>query len=276
MATLWSTWQKTSRYFSIPFTFKLGILPQSKKDRKKVFFAITLSLKENQFLTVYLSSIVGSPSIGVYSLTTENIVMIPVMVPQEKAQEYADWLQTKLIYTSISGSVLIGALACANSNGILLPNSVREEELERIKEFFKGNISVMETKKTAYGNLVLANDKGAIVDPRFKSNDVKLISDTLGVEAVPSEIAQLPYVGALAVATNKGVIAHPMITPEEKKTLENVFKVPVDLGTINCGIPYVGTGLIANSHAAVAGSMTTGPEMFIIGNALDVVQEEKK
>jgi translation initiation factor 6 len=50
----------------------------------------------------------------------------------------------------------------------------------------------------------------------------------------------------------------------------------VDVGTINCGVPYVGTGLLANSHAAVAGSMTTGPEMFIIGNALDVVQEDEK
>ena len=79
----------------------------------------------------------------------------------------------------------------------------------------------------------------------------------------------------LAVATNKGVLAHPMLNDEEKKILEEVLKVPVDVGTVNCGIPYVGTGLIANSHAAVAGSMTTGPEMFIIGNALDVVQEEK-
>ena len=59
------------------------------------------------------------------------------------------------------------------------------------------------------------------------------------------------------------------------KSSKAVFKVPVELGTVNCGVPYVGTGLIANSHAAVAGSMTTGPEMFIIGNALDVVQEEK-
>ena len=84
-------------------------------------------------MTVYLSSIVGSPSIGVYSLATENIVMIPVMVPQEKAQEYADWLKVKLIHTSISGSVLIGALACANSNGMLVPNSIRNEEIERIK-----------------------------------------------------------------------------------------------------------------------------------------------
>ena len=87
-------------------------------------------------MTVYLSSIVGSASIGVYSLATENIVMIPVMVPKQKAQEYADWLKAKLIYTSISGSVLIGALACANSNGMLLHNAVREEELEHIKSVY--------------------------------------------------------------------------------------------------------------------------------------------
>jgi translation initiation factor 6 (eIF-6) len=52
--------------------------------------------------------------------------------------------------------------------------------------------------------------------------------------------------------------------------------VPVDVGTVNCGVPYVGTGLIGNRYAAVAGSMTTGPEMFIIENALDVVKEEEK
>jgi translation initiation factor 6 len=79
----------------------------------------------------------------------------------------------------------------------------------------------------------------------------------------------------LAVATNKGVLAHPLLKDEEKKILADAFKVPVDVGTVNCGIPYVGTGLIGNSHAALAGSMTTGPEMFIIGNALDVVQEDE-
>jgi translation initiation factor 6 len=227
-------------------------------------------------LTVYLSSIVGSASISVYSLATENIVIIPRMVPQEKAQEFADWLNTKLIYTSIGGSVLAGALASANSNGMLLPNYVREEELTQIKSAFEGNITIMETKKTAYGNLVLASDKGAVVDPRFKESEIKKISEALGVEAVPTEIAGLPYVGSLAVATTKGVLAHPLLKDEERKILEAVFKVPVDVGTINCGVPYVGTGLLANSRAAVAGSMTTGPEMFIIGNALDVVREDEK
>ncbi|MDR0318427.1 MAG: translation initiation factor IF-6 [Nitrososphaerota archaeon] len=224
-------------------------------------------------MTVYLSSIIGSPSIGVYSLATESIVMIPRMTPKQKAQEYADWLKTKLVYTTISGSVLIGSLVCANSNGMLLPNSVKDEELTEIRNAFDGTITIMETKKTAYGNIVLANDKGAIADPRIKEDDIKKISETLGVEVLQTEIAGLPYVGSLATVTNKGVLAHPLLKDEERKILEQAFKVPVDVGTINCGIPYVGTGLLANTHGAVAGSMTTGPEMFIIGNAMDVVQE---
>lgn len=226
-------------------------------------------------MAVYLSSIVGSASIGVYSLANEEIVIIPKMVPLEKAAQTAEWLKVKLVHTSIGGSVLAGALACANSNGILLSIFARDEELAAIKSSFEGNVTVMETKKTAYGNLVLANDHGAVVDPRFKESEIKQISETLGVEAVPCEIAGLPYVGSLAVATNKGVLAHPLLKDEERKVLESVFKVPVDVGTVNCGVPYVGTGLIGNSHAAVAGFLTSGPEMFIIGNALDAVQEDE-
>ena len=224
-------------------------------------------------MAVYLSSIVGSASISVYSLATEKVVILPKIVPLKKAERIAEWLKVKLIHTSIAGSVLAGAFACANSNGILLPNSVREEELALLSSFFDGNVRVMETRRTAYGNLVLANDFGAIVDPRIKETQLLQIGETLNVEAVPSEIAGLPYVGSLAVATNKGVLAHPLLKDDERKVLESVFKVPVDVGTVNCGIPYVGTGLLANSCAAVAGSMTSGPEMFIIGSALDVVQE---
>jgi translation initiation factor 6 len=134
----------------------------------------------------------------------------------------------------------------------------------------------METRKTAFGNLVLANDFGAVVDPRLKDAEVEQISSTLGVEAVRGEVAEMPYVGALAVATNKGALAHPLLTDDERKVLEDVLKVPVDVGTINCGIPFVGTGLICNRFGAVAGSMTTGPELFIIGNALDVVEDQEQ
>lgn len=225
-------------------------------------------------MAVHLSSIVGSASIGVYSLATDRFALIPQMVNRKKAERAAEWLKVQLVYTSISGSVLAGALVCANSYGILLPNYMQEEELAIIKAAFDGNITVMDTKRTAYGNLVLANDRGAIVDPCFKEREIRQISETLCVDTVTGEIAGLPYVGSLAVATNNGVLAHPLLKDDEKRLLEDVLKVPVDVGTVNCGIPYVGTGLIANSHAAVAGSLTTGPEIFIIGNVMDVVQED--
>jgi len=227
-------------------------------------------------LGTYLTSLMGSPSIGVYSLATEKMLILPKSVPAKKAERLSQWLRVSLVHTMIGGTVLAGALSCANSNGIILPSFIREEELECIKRCFQGNITIMETKKTAYGNLVLANDHGAIVDPRLKNSDVQKISETLCVETVPTEIAGLPYVGSLSVATNKGVLAHPLLKDSEKEILEDVLKAPVDVGTINCGVPYVGTGLIANSHDAIAGLFTTGPEMFIIGSALDVVKEEEQ
>jgi len=226
-------------------------------------------------LAIYLYGLVGSASIGVYSLATDKMVMIPKLVPLKKAERLSEWLRVRLIHTSIGGSVLVGALACANTNGILLPHFVRDEEVETIKSCFEGNITIMERKKTAYGNIVLANDYGAIVDPRLKESEIREISETLGVEAASGEIAGLPYVGSLAVATNKGALAHPLLKDSERKLLEDMLKVPVDVTTVNCGIPYVGTGLIGNRHAAIVGSLTTGPEIFIIGNALDVVKEEE-
>jgi len=225
-------------------------------------------------LAIYLSSLVGSASIGVYSLVTDKIFITSKSVPLKKAERLSQLLKTRLVHTSIGGSILAGALACANSNGILLPNLMREEELTVIRRCFEGNITVMDTKKTAYGNLILANDNGALVDPRFKSPEMQEISETLGVEVARGEIAGLPYVGSLAVATNKGVLAHPLLKDSERVLLEDLLKVPVDVGTVNCGIPYVGTGLICNQHAAIAGLLTTGPEIFIIGNALDVVKED--
>jgi translation initiation factor 6 len=64
-----------------------------------------------------------------------------------------------------------------------------------------------------------------------------------------------------------------LLKEEERKVLSDVLKVPVDVGTVNCGVPYVATGLLGNSYGAVVGLLTTGPEMFIIGQALDVVKD---
>jgi translation initiation factor 6 len=226
-------------------------------------------------LAVFLLNFFGNTTIGVYSITTERIAFVPPQVSESKARRLEESLRVKVLKTTFGDSVLIGALASANSNGIALPHFVAEEEINAVKSALPDfNIAVMETNRTAFGNMILANDKGAIADPRLKEKDLANLSDAFDVEVVSGEIAGLPYVGSLATATNKGVLAHPLLKEEEKTHLEEVLKVPVDVGTINCGIPYVGTGLIANSHGAVAGFGTTGPELFIIEEALDLVNPE--
>jgi translation initiation factor 6 len=226
-------------------------------------------------LALYLFDVFGNASIGVYALVNDRIAIIPPQVPESKRQKVEEWLKVKVVATTVGKSLVTGALACSNSNGLILSSIAQEDEIEAIKSASDLNVTVMDTKRTAYGNMVLANDKGAVADPRLEQGTVNKIADTLGVEVVTGEIAGLPYVGSLAAATNKGVLAHPLLKDGERKVLEDVLKVPVDVGTVNCGIPYVSTGLLGNSRGAMVGLLTTGPEMFIIGQALDVVKEDE-
>jgi len=224
-------------------------------------------------LSLYLFDVFNNASIGIYCLANDQLAIVPPQVPPSKREKLGEWLNVKVVATTIGKSLVNGALACSNSNGVILPPFVTDDEIEAIKSVVPDiNITVMDTKRTAYGNMVLANDKGAVVDVRLGPDVVAKISDALGVEVVGGDIAGLPYVGSLATATNKGVLAHPLIKEDEQKVLSDVLKVPVDVGTVNCGIPYVATGLIGNTYGAVAGLLTTGPEMFIIGQALDVVE----
>ncbi len=221
-------------------------------------------------MPIFLFDTFGSASIGVFIRVTEGFMIVPNQVPESKIRKLEDWFGTRTVRTNIGGSVLAGPLVCANSHGLVLPHNVWDEELDVLKSLSDINITVAQTKRTAYGNLVLANDHGAVADPRLKGKDVEVISATLGVEVVPGEIAGLPFVGSLATATNKGVMVHPLTRPEEEDLLADVLKVPVGIGTINCGIPYIATGLIGSGGVAVTGSLTTGPELFMIGQALDV------
>ena len=224
-------------------------------------------------MAVYLFRIFGSTCVGIYALATDKVLILPRQVPEHRSSVLAEWLGVEVVKTSVGGSVLIGPLLCANSNGLLVPHIITDEELQALKalEDEGVHVGVMDgTPVTAFGNLVLANDKGAIAHPRFGRRTLKAIEDVLDVEVVRGTIAGLPYVGSLARATNKGVLAHPGIRPSEVELLEDVLKVPVETGTVNSGVRMVAMGLIANDRAAVAGFATTGREMAVIGKGLGV------
>jgi len=222
-------------------------------------------------LAISLLDIRGSPNIGVYTLTTDLYTMLPIEVSEAKKETIKKFLNTEIIHTSIGDSTLLGVLSRANSNGVLVPYYTHDEEIEQIKKAVDVNVVKIDCNKTALGNLVLANDRGVVVDPELTEEKgvAKQIEDALGVEVVQGTIVGLPYVGSLAVATNKGVLTHPMLREDERKLLEDVLKVPVDVGTVNRGVPFVASGLMANSFGVLAGFITTGPEIVMLSQSLD-------
>ena len=73
-----------------------------------------------------------------------------------------------------------------------------------------------------------------------------------------------------AVVTNKGCLCHPKVSDDEKNQLEALFDVEVMIGTVNHGIPLIGSGLVANSNGAIIGNLTTGIELGRIEESLEL------
>ncbi len=71
----------------------------------------------------------------------------------------------------------------------------------------------------------------------------------------------------MAVATSHGGIIHPETDDEDIKTFSKVLGVDFEPATINGGVPYVTSGILANNHSIVVGTFTTGPEIMMFTRA---------
>ena len=128
-------------------------------------------------------------------------------------------------------------------------------------------VGVLDTKFNALGNVICVNDKGAIVSPWLSKEDCQTISDVLGVETVQKRIAGFNQVGSVMVSNDSGAVIHPEANEEDMKMFANVLGVKIEHSSINNGIPYVSSGILANNHSIVVGSLTTGPEIMMLTRA---------
>lgn len=207
------------------------------------------------------------PNIGVYTKVNDSFVFLPNGFAKTKAKNLADYLKTDFIFTSIANTRLIGTLMVVNNNGMLLPNISFSHELEHLKKSTDLNVEVLDTKFTALGNLICANDKGGIISPMIPKENLKKIQDVLGVEVIQKKVAGYHQVGAMIVATSHGGIIHPETDDEDIKTISSVLGVNVEPATINGGIPFVSSGILANNKSIVVGTLTNGPEIMMLTRA---------
>ncbi|NVM02061.1 MAG: translation initiation factor IF-6 [Candidatus Helarchaeota archaeon] len=216
----------------------------------------------------------GNTNIGVFSFATDDYCVIPEGLTKREIKSIEETLKVPSFTLNIAQAHILHTLSIGNKNGYLVPHTITDKEFSTIQNHLNINIERVTTELTALGNNILCNDKAAIINPDFEKNQLKIIEDALGVEAVKGKILgpeEPGIVGSQALCTNKGVLVHVDAADEILEWVGDVLGVEVDIGTINAGYPYIASGVVANSHGAVVGDDTTGPEIVRLGQVFDVV-----
>lgn len=196
--------------------------------------------------------------------------MLPLGFASTKSDVLLKYLEiSKPIFISIAGTRLLGPMMVMNNKGILVSSIASDDEINIIKNQSKLNVERLRSKYTAIGNLIAANDYGAIVSP-LCSDVIKQVSDVLDVQAISIGISNLIQTGSIVVITNKGGVIHPGATETEIKMISDILNVNLEPVTINGGVPYLASGIIANSKSIIVGNLTTGPELIMLSRAFNL------
>jgi len=202
----------------------------------------------------------GNPNLGVSIAATDKLAIVPSNMTTAMEDLVEESLGVEVVKTPISGSNLAGALACGNSHGFVVSKYAFDREIEAIKSMGV-EVARIPDRLTAVGNIILANDSGALVNPLLSDESVELITQVLNVEVERGSIARFKITGAVAAATNKGTLLHPSATQEDIELVERVLKTPADIGTVNNGTQLVGACTVATSRGVIVSLNTTGPEL---------------
>lgn len=203
----------------------------------------------------------GDINTGFYLTLTDSYAV--------KARDFeVEGLPDNTVETRIAGTTLVGLFTAGNSNCLLVPDSIKDIERKKLDES-DIDYEVIDSVESALGNVILANDKGAVISPELEDEKEK-ISEALEVPVDTVEIAGVPNPGVCGIANSRGAVLHRDATEEDAELVKKVLDVEnIDIGTINTGSPFVGSGAVANDSLILVGHDTTGPEIGRIDRVME-------
>lgn len=205
----------------------------------------------------------GIPYIGAYGFCLDSVTIIMPNLGKKIAR-VEEALKTPVVETTIGKSGLLGIFTTGNSSGIVVPHFCEDQEKSLIAQHIP--VSIYPGKHTAIGNLVLANDKGCIISPLLEE---KFFQDVLDNEVVCTTLGGYQTVGSVGVVTNQAGMLHPDLSDEDIAFVEDILHISCERATANRGVGYIRLCLLANSHGAIVGGETTGPELVHIEDILE-------
>ena len=117
------------------------------------------------------------------------------------------------------------------------------------------------------GVFILATDDLAVVPYNLLDEKVKLIEETLEVDAVKSSISGCNLIGSLAVANSNGIVVSPHVLDREVKQFE---ELGLNVATIPGNYTAVGNIVAANDTGAIVSPFLSDEAVKVIEDTLDV------
>ena len=119
-------------------------------------------------MTILKYQIFGRNSVGVYLAVNNSYGLYPSTLISSTIEKIKSTFNEPFFPISINNSSLIGVYTAGNKNGIIVPHIIREDELLKLKAYTEElnsdyQIGVLKSIDNAFGNLILCNDKGAII-----------------------------------------------------------------------------------------------------------------
>ena len=204
----------------------------------------------------------GNTNIGLHASVTGKYAVFPPGFKRKdffEAEVHAE--------TTVARTQLTGLFTAGNSNCILVPDSITSRERKNLEDSGL-EFRVLEVTDTALGNLILANDEGAVVGEKLKPH-LEEIDEALGVDVEIGTVGGIRNPGAAALANHRGALLHREASEQEAEHVKKVLGLEeVDIGTVNLGSPFVGSGAAVTGENVLVGEDTKGPEIGRIDRVL--------
>ena len=243
----------------------------------KIFMVLNLLHQVLHIIELKMSilkyQLYGKNSIGVFLSVNNMYGLYPSTLMKFAVEKIKSTFNVPLFPFSVNNSNLLGIYTASNKYGIIVPYIIRNDELDKLNLYTKQftpsyQIGEIKSLDNAYGNLILCNDKGAIISTLLKDFREK-IEDVLNVETMVFDFANHYLPGSMGVCNNHGCLVHPLTSDPEIEQISAILKVEdVDVSTVNRGIPYVSSGAVVNDNDSIFGQACTGPEMMRLTNVL--------
>lgn len=131
---------------------------------------------------LYLVEVYRSPNIGIFLRANDRFLFAPKGIASTKSRMLAENLGVSPVFVSVEGTRLLGPLMALNNKGIVLSRLVEDYEVRELASQTGLRVERFKSKYTAVGNLVSANDHGAMVSPILDHEAVSQVRDVLDVE----------------------------------------------------------------------------------------------